>query len=64
MSKRGINAVHLRAVRRGCPAPVYRQKTTRISRVDPAIMEKQRREQEQAQRKLEELFSSANLKIA
>jgi hypothetical protein len=65
MSRRnGLRAAHLKAVKMGCPRPVYRS-TTRISRIDPAIVEEQKREQ--AQKDLEQLFLSRakpNLKRA
>ena len=52
--KNGMSAVHLWAARTGCPKPVYR--TTRVTKVDPVILEEQKREQ--AQKELEQLFLS------
>jgi len=62
--KNGLRNACLQAVRAGCPQPVYRQTSSRISRIDPATKEEEKKHlQEEARKKLEELFSSANLKV-
>ncbi|TSA55767.1 hypothetical protein D4R42_04930 [bacterium] len=59
--KNGLYSAHWWAVK-GCPRPVYG--VTRVSRIDSVLVEKQKPEQEQAQKKLEELFSSAKIGTA
>ncbi len=59
MSKKGgLRAAHLWAARTGCPRSVYGM--SKVSKIDPVITEEQKRKQEQVQKKLEKLFSSAN----